>query len=374
MGGKKRATVKIDADAIVGALGRDEPHYDNLRDFIVSMLGSKHCDDAVRRAIHSTRSRLKSETSIRRKIQLNFVEKKRPLTIKNYRQKIEDYAGVRILTLYRHHIPLVHRWITTTSLWRTLKTPEGYAFDQRDVDAFAALNNIRVKKKKHPYTSIHYIIAMATGPNVPRCEVQLRSLHLEGWAEVDHELKYPDKKPSEHVSQLLEALHSVVGVADWLAELSVNATRAEKEIQEREERYEELVEGLLAKLKEAEAATTKAKRDKAMSDLGASVEVLKDYKPVSAEQFLLYSNPSLYSSPLSFSETQVKFGSSLHGTTPVTGTMFPLTTAPVEVGSLTFGPSCSVCLNVLSATEAARVRNQFSARAVCDNCKSNGYV
>ena len=159
--------------------------------------------------IHSIRGRLKDEDHFRDKV----ARKGNGWTQDNVFDKAEDFAGMRILTLYRNDLAILDFFIYQSSVWRVLKAEANYDetrhHDDRwfqdlgfkkceDMDGQGAkcpcesrqecTNDRKLKKNDRGYSSIHYIL-------VPRdmssehwkqnrhlkCELQIRTIHEEAW-------------------------------------------------------------------------------------------------------------------------------------------------------------------------------------------------
>lgn len=148
------------------------------------------------------------------------------VTCENFFEEFADLAGIRILTLYRWGFEPVHKFISENKWWDVLGIPDSYAVYPEDKQRFTEIGLKPQDRTDQPYTSIHYTV-VPHGQGSPRCEIQVRGLHLEGWGEVDHQLRYPDKNPGKLACDLLALLHQAAAVTDWLAHLAGKAAEIE---------------------------------------------------------------------------------------------------------------------------------------------------
>ena len=71
--------------------------------------------------------------------------------------------------------------------------------------------------KESFYTSIHYVVRPRPDSEV-RCEIQVRTLFEEIWAEIDHQLNYPAQTTSLACLEQLRVLARLVGAGSRLAD------------------------------------------------------------------------------------------------------------------------------------------------------------
>lgn len=214
---------------------------------------------AARNAIHSVRKRLKDPSHLHEKLERKAQEG-RVITLDNFFDQVEDLGGVRVLTLYRWHgCKEVHEFIKDTPCWTIIGDPIAYAGSRDDVTRLKELG-FDPKERERKYTSVHYVVAPSKeGPKWMRCEVQVRGLHLEGWAEVDHQLLYPSGVPGPLAKRILSALHEATLVTDSLAEFAKQAAEDHNEMCRRTDDSDRLLARTLADLEEANLEIAKLK-------------------------------------------------------------------------------------------------------------------
>ena len=137
-----------------------------------------------RNPIHSVSSRLKSPESITNKL----LKKNIPITAESIISNLHDIAGVRVICHYIDDIYAV-------------------------ADILTSHDDITLIKKKdyiaHPkgngYRSLHLIVSvpvyLSTGKKVVPVEIQIRTIAMDFWASLEHQLHYKtDKDVSEELS------------------------------------------------------------------------------------------------------------------------------------------------------------------------------
>ena len=141
--------------------------------------------------IHHMKRRLKSVDSIFGKMH----RRKLPITIDSMKDNIFDIAGIRVVCNYRDDVYAVSRYLS----------------DQSDIQVLRVKDYIR-HPKPNGYRSLHVIYAvpvfLSSGQHFTPVEVQFRTIAMDYWASLEHELRYksnlPDAKYAEH-SQTLNA-------------------------------------------------------------------------------------------------------------------------------------------------------------------------
>lgn len=242
--------------------------------------------EPTRRKIHSIRTRLKDSDHLREKIARKRGEG-RIITRDNLFEEIRDLAGVRVITLYRWDFAEIHALITEhgAAWWEVVGKSEAYCAYQDDAERFREIGLEPKVRADKPYTSIHYSVS-PRGKRSPACEIQVRGLHLEGWGEVDHELRYPSRSPGELAEDVLVALHQAAAVTDWLAHVARRADemhqRLESERREKEELLTKL-QSLSSQLDQAGAAKNQA--DALVKQLRAQLAAAAPYQGVTSTTF-----------------------------------------------------------------------------------------
>ncbi len=152
---------------------------------------------ADRNPIQTIKSRVKKPMSIASKLLSRDLE----VTVANMEEHLTDIAGVRVICSFPEDIYV---------LADLLK-------DQDDITILAVKDYIK-NPKPNGYRSLHMIIAipiyLSTEKKYMKVEVQFRTIAMDFWASLEHQLKY--KKKIDNPKQIAEELKSC---ADVIAEV-----------------------------------------------------------------------------------------------------------------------------------------------------------
>lgn len=161
--------------------------------------------------IHTIKSRLKSEESLRDKLQRKNEEGK-TITNENFTNEITDLVGVRILHLHLEQFKHIHEEILSqieNGEWELFENPKAYSWDDEAISLYQSLG-INTQKKDQ-YTSVHYVVRIKNNdPNPIYCEIQVRTLFEEIWGEIDHTINYPHKTSSVACTEQLKNLSKMI--------------------------------------------------------------------------------------------------------------------------------------------------------------------
>lgn len=149
-----------------------------------------------RNPIHSIQSRVKSPQSIAKKL----IKKNIPITAESILANLHDIAGVRVVCHYVEDIYEVARYLSLH-------------------DDITLLNQKDYIKNPKPsgYRSLHLIVSvpvyLSTGKKIVPVEIQIRTIAMDFWASLEHQLKYktsskvPDEL-SEELKKCAETIHN----------------------------------------------------------------------------------------------------------------------------------------------------------------------
>jgi len=141
-----------------------------------------------RNPINAIKSRLKEGTSIREKL----LRKGLPLTIESIEENIYDIAGIRVVC----------------SFYKDVYYLEEALLKQDDVTLIRRKDYIE-NPKPNGYRSLHLIVAvpifLSNQKKIMKVEVQLRTIAMDSWASMEHQLLY--KKRVERLPQIDSELY-----------------------------------------------------------------------------------------------------------------------------------------------------------------------
>lgn len=152
-----------------------------------------------RNPISSIKTRLKTPVSIREKLTRRGAD----VTVENIEQHLNDVAGVRVVCSFPEDVQMLAKAL----------------LKQDDVELIEKKDYI-LNPKPNGYRSLHLIVAvpiyLAHEKRKMRVEIQLRTIAMDFWASLEHQLRY--KKDVEFTEDMAKELK-------FCAELSAELDR-----------------------------------------------------------------------------------------------------------------------------------------------------
>ena len=151
-----------------------------------------------RNPIESIQSRIKRPYSIAGKLR----KQNYPLTVESISEHLNDVAGVRVVCPFIDDIYDVARWLAS----------------QDDIRLLQVKDYIK-NPKPNGYRSLHLIVEIpvffSKGKQLMRVEVQIRTIAMDFWAILDHQLRYKKDVPdSEKIMEELKECADVIAETD----------------------------------------------------------------------------------------------------------------------------------------------------------------
>ncbi|MBR3869779.1 MAG: GTP pyrophosphokinase family protein [Clostridia bacterium] len=152
-----------------------------------------------RNPIESIKTRLKSFQSIQGKLQ----KLEQPLSCNSIENNLNDVAGIRVICSYVDDIYML-------------------------ADCFLRQDDITLLQKKdyienpkpNGYRSLHLIIEipvfLAEETRMVKVEVQLRTIAMETWANLEHNMRYKKQLPQEMLSKISDMLNECAAMSHSL--------------------------------------------------------------------------------------------------------------------------------------------------------------
>lgn len=141
-----------------------------------------------RNPISAIKSRLKNLKSIRGKLIKNDF----PLSVASIEENLNDVAGVRVICSFERDVYLLAEALLS----------------QDDIELIAKKDYI-ANPKDNGYRSLHLIVAvpiyLVNEKRTMRVEIQLRTIAMDSWATLEHQLRY--KKNIEFTEEMAEELY-----------------------------------------------------------------------------------------------------------------------------------------------------------------------
>ena len=151
-----------------------------------------------RNPIEFITTRIKKPVSIVKKLESRGL----PVSIESIVNNLNDVAGVRVICSFIDDIYDVARWFST----------------QDDIVVVQTKDYIK-KPKENGYRSLHLIVEIpvffSNGKQMMRVEVQIRTIAMDFWASLEHQLRYKrDVEKSEEIGEELRQCAEVIAQTD----------------------------------------------------------------------------------------------------------------------------------------------------------------
>jgi ppGpp synthetase/RelA/SpoT-type nucleotidyltranferase len=203
--------------------------------------------------VHSIRYRIKNPEHlihkiIRKKIENNTLE----ININNYTNIITDLIGIRVLHLFKEQWINIHYAIVSN--WDVHGKPNAKirAGDSPVIRKGYESNDCEIVEHPYGYRSVHYIIISKPARISYFVEIQVRTIFEEGWAEIDHDIRYPYFMDNSLLEQYLVIFNRLAGSSDemgsYVKKLKSKLLLYESKIKEAEEEKEAIRNDLKNKI------------------------------------------------------------------------------------------------------------------------------
>lgn len=161
--------------------------------------------------VHSLRYRIKdTEHLIEKVIRKNpeYMRSGDMITVSNYKDKITDLMGLRILLLFKEDWIGVHDYIM--EYYGNSFNEDPFVYIRKGDNSELYDGRVRIENNR-TYRSVHYVLRDACGACV---EIQVRTLNEEAWSEVDHKLCYPYNMKNEMLNSYMDIMGQMTGMND----------------------------------------------------------------------------------------------------------------------------------------------------------------
>ena len=222
----KLAISKQALDKLIEKYMQDKYLYQQVLDSIRSYVTNS---DELMKYIHSFKFRTKDPENLRNKILRKAAEAKSKgnkygISVDNLHHYITDLAGFRILHLHTNQIKQINEQLIKIFDENNLILKDGpfaRTWDDESREFFKSLK-IKTEESESMYTSVHYVIEL-NNKFKTTCEIQVRTLMEEVWAEVAHKINYPKPSGSIHCREQIKVLARVTSSASRLVDSIFNS-------------------------------------------------------------------------------------------------------------------------------------------------------
>ena len=180
------------------------------------VLNEEYILEHERTPVNSIKSRLKTLPSLREKLERKGI----PFDLDIMEERLDDIAGVRIICSFPEDV----------------YTMAEVFLSQEDIELIQKKDYIQ-HPKANGYRSLHLIVAipvhLADGKRMTKVEIQLRTIAMDFWASLEHQLRYKQNNQftEEMAAELLEC-------AQLSAALDLRMDKLRKSVRELNDREE----------------------------------------------------------------------------------------------------------------------------------------
>ena len=130
------------------------------------------------------------------------------ISVSNYKEKITDLMGIRVLLLFKEDWLHVHEYILDN--YRKDLYEEPFVYIRKGDERELYEGRVKIIDDR-AYRSVHYVIKDKSGCCV---EIQVRTLYEEAWSEIDHKLCYPYNMKNEMLNAYMDMMAQMTGMND----------------------------------------------------------------------------------------------------------------------------------------------------------------
>lgn len=145
-----------------------------------NVLNEEYLLEQGRSPINSVKSRLKTLPSLQEKLERRNL----PFSMEVIETEIHDIAGVRVICGFPEDVRVIAE-----------------AFLKQDDIVLLQKKDYITNPKANGYRSLHLIVAvpiyLSSGKRMTKVEIQLRTIAMDFWASLEHQMKYKQEIPDE---------------------------------------------------------------------------------------------------------------------------------------------------------------------------------
>ena len=186
-------------EAILISFLKEKERYKKLAEYIVHLI--RDDPSSPKESFHTITYRIKDELRLIEKIEAqntSLEDGEAPISEKNYKAKVGDLLGVRIICLRLSDVVKVEAYLKLLSeekILYFLKEPDKKRSFILPVDPGETISG-GIDRRYNGYSSIHYQVELGENSDAPpgledlQVEFQLRTILEEAWGEIDHKYRY----------------------------------------------------------------------------------------------------------------------------------------------------------------------------------------
>lgn len=215
--------------------------------------------------VHSVKVRVKNPEHLIAKIIRKRIERPdRVIELTNYRDEVTDLIGVRALHLFKHQWKPIHEMLREE--FAEHEKPVAYyrKGDPEEVLKEFSDAGCRIEEHDAGYRSVHYVVNSMPQKDTHHIEIQVRTIFEEGWAEIDHLVRYPHNLGEKVLNSFLALFNTAASTADLMGTFLVTLqaqTEAQQQLKREANKTKGQLDQTVAELKISEEARAKLKNE-----------------------------------------------------------------------------------------------------------------
>lgn len=174
----------------------------------LDVLNNEFKANKLRNPIETIKSRIKSPSSILEKLERKGYDS----SLEAIRDNLDDVAGIRVICSFVDDIYKVSEMLT----------------NQDDIKVLSRKDYIK-NPKKNGYRSLHLVVEipifLSSGKKPVRVEVQIRTIAMDFWASLEHEIHY-----KKFANSNVEAVKQLAECADTIYETDIKMMSIRKNL------------------------------------------------------------------------------------------------------------------------------------------------
>jgi len=223
---------KQQRDNILISFFKQKEKYERIAEYIVRLI--KYDPSAPKESIHTILYRIKDKARLIEKIEQENSSSEtdvKPITHKNFQERVGDIIGIRIICLRLSDIVKVEAYLqllVEEKIFQFMREPDHKRSFVLPIDPGATIPQ-DINLQYSGYSSIHYQVKLGDNSDAGeefktfQVELQLRTILEEAWGEIDHKYRYAYSRIGDAIP---EHIHS--GFYNLSAYLQAAAMQAEQ--------------------------------------------------------------------------------------------------------------------------------------------------
>lgn len=222
--------------------------------------------------VHLINYRIKDPEHLREKI-VRKNKEGRNIDINNYKEKITDLIGIRIIHVFKNEWKNINEYIREN--FELIETPIAYVRKGDIKESVYNRNNFNVKFHPFGYRSLHYVFEDKEYNSKIIGEIQVRTIFEEAWSEIDHSVRYPNFSDNKIIEEYSMIINRLAGMGD---EMGLNLKNLTKTFDKQDKEINQFINKLNIAQKEKQQLVEKINNRNMLLGAGALIGLINKNK------------------------------------------------------------------------------------------------